>query len=476
MIFTMIGGGAHRLLATVRGAIAEGVFQNGGELRYYDLDASRAQVMAEMIQKSPEFRANPAPITVKWDLTLETALEGANVVSVTLLAGGSYVKDISEELAWSYGFIGSDNVSYPGAFLALRGAPILMNIARTMEKVCPKAILLNFANPVAVLSAMVSRHTSIHCYGVCEGYVNHGYDLTRLLTGEDRYDPNYDVLVAGVNHASFIVDGSLNGVPLQRLLNERLREEADPISKINFAPYLSEFTKDWIRFGLRTILTLYKERGVILFSTEPDGFSQYFHEDAIAYNGTPFEHNGVLLSDDAMNVLEKRYQQGCENRQEANRIFAEYAKKSADDIPWNDPAHHVFCVPKLGDVQGKILAGLSGAKETRVAVSAPNNGAVSNIPHGMAVEFSHTVTPKGLTPIQGLAVPDTVLGMTTALAVHQTLLADACFTHNPHDLHKALLAFPYASDTAAAKELWRKLLIVSRDTIHPDFQELVNVL
>ena len=166
MVFTMIGGGAHRLLSTVRHAIASGAFREGGELRFYDLDAARAQVMAEMVRKSPEYRANPAEITVRWELTLEQALEGADVVSVTLLAGGAYAMNLSSELGWSYGFLGSDNVSFPGAFLALRGAPILLNVARVMERVCPDAVLLDFANPVGVLSCMVSTYTKIRCYGI----------------------------------------------------------------------------------------------------------------------------------------------------------------------------------------------------------------------------------------------------------------------------------------------------------------------
>lgn len=476
MVFTMIGGGAHRLLSTVRGAIAEGVFRDGGELRYYDLDASRSQAMAEMIQKSPEFRANPAPITVKWDLTLETALEGADVVSVTLLAGGMHTQLVCEELGWSYGFIGSDNISYPGAFLALRGAPILLNIARTMERVCPNAVLLDFANPVSVLAAMVSRHTSIRCYGVCEGYLNHCYDLTRLLTGKDDFNPDYEVKVAGVNHASFIVDGTLYGERITDLLDRRLRETADLISPLKLSEHISAVQQEWIRFGLGKLLTLYKERGVLLFSTETDGFEQYFHEDALAFNGPAADHNGELLAPAAMAEIEAKCAASEARRVGLNETFAALAKRDADDIPWNDPAYHTFCVPKSGDVQGKILAGLSGAKTTRVAVSAPNDGAVVNMPQGMALEYSFDVTPQGLVSLPGLAVPDAVYGTTASIAMHQTLLADACFTGDPYDLRKALLAYPYGADTKAAKELWKKLLLASRDAIDPALLALADIL
>ena len=48
MIFTMIGGGAHRLLSTSRCALRDGVFANGGEIRYYDLNADEEPGVSEV--------------------------------------------------------------------------------------------------------------------------------------------------------------------------------------------------------------------------------------------------------------------------------------------------------------------------------------------------------------------------------------------------------------------------------------------
>ena len=51
MILTLVGGGAHRLLGTVRSALKENVFAGGGEIRLYDLAKRRAQAMAAMKTK-----------------------------------------------------------------------------------------------------------------------------------------------------------------------------------------------------------------------------------------------------------------------------------------------------------------------------------------------------------------------------------------------------------------------------------------
>ena len=175
MIVTMIGGGAHRLLGTARGALKEGVFRNGGEIRLYDLNEHRAEVMAKMIMKSPEYKACPIKVTYK--LTLDQALEGADLVSVTLLAGGGFVADVESKITTAYGYMSSDNISVSGAFLAMRTCAIVKNILDRMQVLCPNAVLLDFANPVGVVAAFGNLYSSIRCFGICEGHTNHGWDL-----------------------------------------------------------------------------------------------------------------------------------------------------------------------------------------------------------------------------------------------------------------------------------------------------------
>ncbi len=474
MIYTLVGGGAHRLLATLRSALHEGVFAEGGEIRLYDLREDRAAAMAAMLAKSPEYRACPVPL--RWRLSLPEALEGADAVSVTLLAGSAACLARESALAWAHGFIGSDNISYPGAFLALRGAPILLNVAREMERYCPGAVLLDFANPVGVLSAAVNLFTRIRCYGICEGHQNHAWDLTRILTGEDACDPAYELEVAGVNHASFITKGSLRGRDLFELLDQRFENVPDWAERINFNPKQPEFVRARMLDGLRCLEFLYRRRGALLFSTEGDGFGHYFHEWYCGQHpewtlggdgGLSAENLRQLSEDDAC---------GRAEREAADRRFAAFAAREPEDIPWHDPVDHLFFRPARGDVIVRVLLGLAGAQATRVAVSALNRGGVANLADGLSLEFTHSVDREGLHPAAGLEVPLGVYGMTAALATHQTLLARACGSGDPADLHRALLAFPVGADTKAARELWKKLLASSKEYIAPQFQELSAIL
>lgn len=239
-----------------------------------------------------------------------------------------------------------------------------MNIAKKMEQYCPKAVLLDFANPVSVVSAMVNQFTSIRCYGICEGHNNHGWDLTRILTGEDRYSPDMDVDVAGVNHLSWILRGKWRGRDIFEMLDERISTVPDWWKHISFTAEKTEFVQKQMIDGMRKLVSLYQHRGALLFSTEGDGYSHFFHQEVV---GT---HSGWIHAKDKEGLLEsvcmKRLEdetlRSAQSRKEANLAFEAYTKMEADDIPWDSKMLHLFAVPDKGDVTVRILCGLAGVE------------------------------------------------------------------------------------------------------------------
>lgn len=471
MILTLVGGGAHRLLGTVRSALQENVFAGGGEIRLYDLAKRRAQAMAAMIKKSPEYARTP--VTVKWDLTLEEALDGADLVSVTLLAGGARPLAVESSIAASHGFVGSDNISYPGAFLALRGLPIILNIARAMEKYCPNAVLLDFANPVAVLTAAVRMTTKIQCYGICAGHTNHGWDYNRILTGRDAYDPDYDLLVAGVNHMSWVVKGTIHGTDVVEALLRRERECPDWADRLAYTAEKTPEQKRYMTAGLHRIMDLIHNHGALLFSTEGDGFSHFYYEEkAAAQHACPRADWPELLPAAELARLEKSLAEQAEARRAEDAQFDAYAAMPAGDIPWNDPLNTLFYVFDGGDVTTQVLKGLAGVQDCTVAISDLNEGSVTNLDPALVLEYSHRVDKHGAHRIGGLQVPMGVYGMTASIAAHQTLLARAGAEEDPRLLYEALRAYPIGADTKSAHEMWRKLLISSKDFIAPAFQSM----
>ena len=273
-----VGGGSLRLLGILRGAMAEPKVFHNGAIHLHDLNVPRAEALGKMLMKSVEFKAINCKIT--WGSDLDKALPGADMVGIILRAGSPMSFELGTEASIKRGFASSDNISPNGAFLALKGGPIVMGVARKMEKLCPEALLVNFANPIAVLSGMVNNHTKIRCVGVCAGYTNHMADLPRVLFGKDEEMDVFDVDVAGINHISYIVKGTAAGKEIFSLLEKTLSSPSWQPPKLQ--SYWSATSKRNIRNSVLKIARFYKQLGVLIFSTEGDGMQHLDYEGIFA--------------------------------------------------------------------------------------------------------------------------------------------------------------------------------------------------
>ena len=79
-----VGGGAVRLVGILRAALHHGGMFEDGEINLYDLNVARAEAVAHMLMKTPEFARVKCKLT--WGSSLESALEGADIVGVILMA------------------------------------------------------------------------------------------------------------------------------------------------------------------------------------------------------------------------------------------------------------------------------------------------------------------------------------------------------------------------------------------------------
>ena len=186
----------------------------------------------------------------------------------------------------------------------------------------------------------------------------------------------------------------------------------------------------------------------------------------------PCAPEGQLLLPEDMKRVEQGIADGLERRRAEDALFDAYASGAQTDIPWNDSLSGLFHVFDGGDVTVQVLKGLAGVKDTTVAISDINGGSVSNMDPDLVLEYSHHVTKNGARRVEGLKVPMGVYGMTASIAAHQTLLAQAGVEEDPRLLYRALRAYPIGADTRSAHEMWRKLLISSKDFIAPAFQSM----
>lgn len=174
----------------------------------YDIDPDPLKLEHDVIARM--IKQGKSGITVRMARSRAEALEGADYVVVSVLVGGMEVAEKEDLLCQQHGVrhtVG-DTVGPMCTARCLRMVPLMLDIARDMERICPRAPMLNVTNPMAVLTNAVNRHTAIRCIGICHG------THFRQATIAEAYNvarTDVSVNVVGVNHLGFIDQVRIKG-------------------------------------------------------------------------------------------------------------------------------------------------------------------------------------------------------------------------------------------------------------------------
>ncbi len=164
MKVTYIGGGSFSLPPQIRDLLQWDELPQTLEITLYDRSRERAQAVEAYVKQSPEMQ-KVSGVTIHCVEALDEALQGADFVAVIVCPWNGGMAARSDRLCTEAGFIGSDNLSAQAPFLSARGGPLVLDIARRMERVAPLGTMIIFSNPIATLTAVVNRATSIRAIG-----------------------------------------------------------------------------------------------------------------------------------------------------------------------------------------------------------------------------------------------------------------------------------------------------------------------
>lgn len=462
MNVVFVGGGSFRTLPIVRQAMAVGTVLQGGRIWLVDFNLERAETVGRLLLQAPELAGSGCE--VRWTDQLDEALPEADVVSVSFPVGSHRVNRRSEEACAEHGLFGSDQLSVSGAFRAVTGGTVVLGIARRMEQHCPRAWLIDFANPVAVYSGLVNNHTRIRALGLCGGFTNHRWDLTRLLFNRDEYCDEFQVACAGVNHCSILLRGTWRGEDIYTLLDRQIQQPGWQPCRTSAFPHLTKY----IHASLKRLAEMRRRFGTIMFSTEGDGMMHLFFEE-MRDHMLKSEYTG-RMSAAAMKSWE---QQLAASRRQADAAFHAFLERDLDAAFWAQGPRENPYIAAGPDATASVLKALNGERQW-LAASLPNRGAVKGFKDRTVLEYSLHLDQEGVHPDADLEVPDCFHGLISALATHQTLLGDAIAARDPKLFADALFCYPLNQNTRATKALWRKLLTIHQAEIPPEFQKAKN--
>lgn len=465
MKITFLGGGSVRLLPILRGVMqtTPEVFQNG-EIRLCDKVLERAQAVERLVKASPEYKNVGCPIISTTDV--DKALEGIDILYLTMAAVREPTETQAALLGAEYEILSSDQLSINGAFLSLRLAPLILSLAKKMEKCAPNGRILIFPNPVAVYSAMVNLYTSIPALGICGGFSNHRWDLTRLAFGVEKLDPKWDVVAAGVNHCSFIIRGNYDGEDMFSSLLPRMLKGVDMEERIR----VLSVNRPLLPQALTLLYSQYCKYNTMTFSTEFDGMWHVARDLCGAYWWPRMEE--IKKTFDPVKAAEAGRKE--EEKKFADLYAASLAPEKIDFEEERNLDHLTGFAADLGDITLPILRAMAGLGKMRIVASRPNMGAVKGFADDASLEYTMDLDGEKITPVENQYVPAPFYGLVASLSEFQTLLARSLGEHDPKLFALALDCYPIHRFLGRKDEFIRRMFEIYKNDVDEEMKKALE--
>ncbi|TFH15961.1 alpha-glucosidase/alpha-galactosidase [Candidatus Bathyarchaeota archaeon] len=396
---------------------------NGAELMLHDIDETRLNAMSGLAcRMNDETGAN---LEINHAVDQEEALRDADFVLVSIEVERMKRWRQDWEIPFKHGIkqVIGENGGPGGLFHTWRNLPPVLDIAYTMEEVCPDAWLLNYTNPVPRLCMAIDRYTDIKTVGLCHE-VEH--QLQRLASLMGIPTAILDPVSAGLNHFSWYKELRLkDGTDAYPMLDEALKKAK------GFQPLCRAMYR---QFGLYP-------------STDDNHLGEYL---AYSWDATPEKVRGL-------NWINRCDEEGQRNWERINRLIEGKEPLAVKGKLSGERAMH-------------IIAGIIGnSNHMELQVNMPNAGQVSNLIKDAIVETPAIINKGGIHPIQVGEMPEGLAALCNIQIMVQSLVVEAGVSGNMGKAKQALLVDPVVNDQEKALAAFDELMRVHSELL-PQFE------
>ncbi|MEH7414904.1 alpha-glucosidase/alpha-galactosidase [Neobacillus drentensis] len=402
---TFLGAGSTVFAKNVLGDCMLVPALEGFEFALFDIDEQRLRDSENMLQNLKE--SLNKNIEIKAYLNRKDALRGAKYVINAIQVGGYRPSTVVDfEIPKKYGLRQTiaDTVGIGGIFRNLRTIPVMLDFAKDMEEVCPDALFLNYTNPMAVLTGVMNRFTSIKTVGLCHSVQVCTKDLFKSL----EMDPEgIQEKIAGINHMAWLLEVKRNGEDLYPEIKRRAREK--------------QKTKhhDMVRFELM------------------DKFGYYVTESS--------EHNAEYHP----YFIKSRYPELIER---FNIPLDEYPRRCEEQIQrWETMREDLVTNKALDHVRSKEYGSrIIEAIETNIPFKFGGNvlntgRLISNLPEKACVEVPCIADRSGITPTYVGDLPEQLAALNRTNINTQLLTIEAAVTRKREYIYQAAMLDPHTA-------------------------------
>jgi len=382
-----------------------------------DVDPERLDFSKRACERIVELGKYPARVEATEDRA--TALQGADVVIVTILAGGVDIWRHDIEIPKKYGVdtnIG-DTRGPSGVFRALRTIPVMLSIIKDMERYCPGAVMLNYTNPMAMLCRAMQRESFIPVTGLC-----HSVQGTAEMLAEWIGAPMDEITYtcAGINHQAWYLKYEWNHKDAYPLLREA-------VSKPDI------YNKEIVRNEMFQNLDFYVTESSghnseynAWFRKRPDLIEKYCMHGT---NWNPGEYGYII----------NRYLERQDTWREDGKQWL------AKDMPMSLERGHEYAAYIINALRGGEIFGFNG--------NVANKNLITNLPPDVCVEVPVYVDRNGFRPTPVGALPPQLVALNHVNVMVEEMAVEAAFTGDPRMVYHSILHDPLTAAVLSLAEI-----------------------
>ena len=405
------------------------------EIALQDIDPVRLKASHELLNVIAD-KLNATP-TITSHTDRRESLQGSDFVQTTIQVGGYKPSTVIDfEIPNQYGLRQTiaDTLGIGGIMRGLRTIPVLLDIAKDIMEICPKAIWLQYVNPMC--ANMISINNSfpeIKTVGLCHSVQGTAEMLAKDL-GEKIEDIDY--LCAGINHMAFykkFEKRSNNGT--NEDLYPRLKNLADKI--INDEQLSSRSKKidhesdkvlhEKVRYEILRRFGYFVTESSEHFAEYVPWFIKKNRQDVIDKYKIPIEE----------------YIDRCKS----NIKLWEKLEKDMTPI-YNQP------LKRSNEYASFIMDAVANNNEVTINANVMNDGYIDNLPSNCCVEVPCIINAKGISPQKFGRLPEHLAALMRTNINVQILTAEAAMTKKREHIYHAALLDPLTAANLTIDEIY----------------------
>ncbi|HFL3264572.1 TPA: 6-phospho-beta-glucosidase [Clostridioides difficile] len=420
-----IGGGSSYTPELVEGFINRYEELPVKELWLVDIEDGKEKL--EIVGNLAKRMVKKAGIDMKINLTLDRreALKDADFVTTQLRVGLLDARIKDETIPLSHGVMGQETNGAGGLFKALRTIPVIFDIIKDVEELCPNAWMVNFTNPTGIITEAVFKYTNFKRYiGLCNVPIHLKNDIAKLFNVEsDRISMDF----AGLNHMVYGLNVSLDGEDVTKEAIDKFVKADISMQNIKAIDFNAEFIKSL---------------GAI-----PCPYHRYYYKTK------------EMLEDELREFKEGK-SRGQVVKELEEQLFELYKDEKLDVKP---PQLEKRGGAYYSDAACNLISSIYNDKKDIQVVNTLNNGSIRDFKDEQAVEVSSVITKNGPKPISMGYLPDSVHGLVSQIKSFEVLAAKAAVYGDYESALLALCINPLIPSDDLAKTILDEMLEAHKD-------------